>query len=87
LDHRLTFKKQEETKNLKLRGLIYHSAEGQHFTSVVVDKEGTLWYHDGIATKNSCRRIANLKDIQDLRALHWINQEKLAAAMYAEEET
>jgi hypothetical protein len=88
LEHKLTFKSDARRKTLQLRGLIYHSATGQHFTSVVVDKSGIFWYHDGMTTRNRCKRMINIKQIQDLRALHRIGNkdEKLAAAMYAEED-
>jgi hypothetical protein len=41
-----------------------------------------------MTTKNRCKRMIDIKEIQDLRALHRIgmNDEKLAAAMYAEED-
>jgi hypothetical protein len=85
LDWKLAFKMQDHTKSLQLRGLIYHSVEGLHFTSVVIDKTGLMWYHDGITTKRACKKITSIKDIADLKALHRINQESLAAAVYAEE--
>ncbi|KAF6745134.1 hypothetical protein DFP72DRAFT_771740, partial [Ephemerocybe angulata] len=35
---------------LSLRGVIYHSTLGGHFTSRVVDPSGGVWYHDGAVT-------------------------------------
>ncbi|KAJ7832810.1 hypothetical protein B0H13DRAFT_1654042 [Mycena leptocephala] len=88
LEHKLSFKSDTQHKSLQLRGLIYHSAQEQHFTSVVVDKSGLFWYHDGMTTKSYCKRMINIKEIKDLRALHRIgtNDEILAAAMYAEQD-
>jgi hypothetical protein len=85
LDLRLTFKMQQQTKSLQLRGLIYHSIQGQHFTSVVIDKSGLMWYHDGITTKTTCKRFASFKEIANLKILHQINESSLVAAIYAEE--
>ncbi|KAJ7845208.1 hypothetical protein B0H13DRAFT_2410207, partial [Mycena leptocephala] len=44
-------------KMLKLRGLICHSqiaADLGHSTSVVVDAQGIMWYHDGMTTRRAC---------------------------------
>ncbi|KAJ7149842.1 hypothetical protein C8R43DRAFT_887621 [Mycena crocata] len=68
---------------LKLRGLIYHSAQARHFTSVVADNAGYLWYHDGIATKRGSVRLGQINDIHDRRVLHSVNGGKLCAAIYA----
>ncbi|KAJ7740537.1 hypothetical protein B0H16DRAFT_1324298 [Mycena metata] len=72
-------------KTLRLRGLIYHSTDARHFTSVVVDRQSSMWYHDGITTGRLCQLIGNMRDIRDSRSLHFINNERLAAALYAEE--
>jgi hypothetical protein len=37
-----------------LRGLIYHLLMEHHFTSVIVDAEGIMCYHDGITTGRTC---------------------------------
>ncbi|KAF8211044.1 hypothetical protein K438DRAFT_1553662, partial [Mycena galopus ATCC 62051] len=39
--------------SLRLAGLIYHSPSAVHFTCMVVDVEGRLWYHDGMTTKRN----------------------------------
>jgi hypothetical protein len=85
MDEKLTFKTTENQKALRLRGLIYHAATERHFTSIVLEKTGTMWYHDGITTGRSCTRMMNIKEVPDLRALHWINEKQLCAAIYAED--
>ncbi|KAJ7896553.1 hypothetical protein B0H13DRAFT_2522784 [Mycena leptocephala] len=85
MDEKLTFKTTENQKTLRLRGLIYHAATERHFTSIVLEKTGTMWYHDGITTGRSCTRMMNIKEVPDLRALHWINEKQLCAAIYAED--
>jgi hypothetical protein len=42
------------TATLNLRGLIYHSLMEHHFTSVIVNAEGIMCYHDGITTGRTC---------------------------------
>jgi hypothetical protein len=70
---------------MKLRGLIYHSnmtAVG-HFTSVVVDGEGGMWYHDGISTGRACVNAGRFSDLQDRISLHRRAEETLCAVIYA----
>ncbi|KAJ7899890.1 hypothetical protein B0H13DRAFT_2029309 [Mycena leptocephala] len=58
---------------LKLRGLIYHSqiiADLRHFTSVVVDAQGIIWYHDGMTTRRACTSNGRFVDLQDPLTLH-----------------
>jgi hypothetical protein len=84
MDEKLTFETTENQKILRLRGLIYHTAV-RHFTSIVLDKTGVMWYHDGITTRRSCTRMVNIKEVSDLRALHRSNEEQLFVAIYAED--
>ncbi|KAJ7697106.1 hypothetical protein B0H16DRAFT_1350276 [Mycena metata] len=85
LDEKLHFGEGNTAKTLRLRGLIYHADWAQHFTSVVVDGQGMMWYHDGMTTKRTCILLGNIKELVDLRAMHFINNGRLAAALYGEE--
>ncbi|KAJ7914979.1 hypothetical protein B0H13DRAFT_2458344, partial [Mycena leptocephala] len=71
---------------LKLRGLIYHSQmEGHsigHFTSVVIDAEGIMWYHDGITTKRTCINNGRFADVASPFTLHRRHNQRLSAAIY-----
>lgn len=52
---------------LKLRDVIYG---GQfHFTSRIISSDGTIWYHDGITTKSSCRQEGS---IHHLPSMDWL---------------
>jgi hypothetical protein len=68
---------------LRLQGLIYHSQSALHFTCIVVDAGGGLWFHDGMTTRRSTSYMGNLHTIGDRRWLHRLdNDKKLAAAIY-----
>ncbi|KAJ7863255.1 hypothetical protein B0H13DRAFT_1638286 [Mycena leptocephala] len=76
LDPYLKFGQNNDSVNtLKLRELIYHSElarqVGSHFTSVVVDAAGNMWYHGGITTRRTCVNNGRLADVQEsLLTLH-----------------
>ncbi|KAJ7784228.1 hypothetical protein B0H16DRAFT_1296841 [Mycena metata] len=79
LDEELRF---TPTITLRLRGLIYHSQMAKHFTSVVMDAAGTMWYHDGITTRRNCVNTGKFKDLQDRRSLHRRGEQLLCAVIY-----
>ncbi|KAJ7816467.1 hypothetical protein B0H13DRAFT_1923550 [Mycena leptocephala] len=85
LDSELSFERNDIAVTLKLRGLIYHSqAEIMgHFTSVVVDAQDEMWYHDGMSTRRTCVNNGKFGDIPDLLTLHQRGGERLCAAIYA----
>ncbi|KAJ7621565.1 hypothetical protein DFH06DRAFT_1009914 [Mycena polygramma] len=85
LNDTISFNLHEEVMTLRLRGLIYHSAENLHFTSVLVDKEGEMWYHDGMTTRRVCTHLTNIKGVADRRVLHWKDGQRLGAVIYAED--
>ncbi|KAF8574971.1 hypothetical protein K439DRAFT_1311008, partial [Ramaria rubella] len=37
-----------------LAGIVYYDAMRKHFVARVVDKQGDIWYHDGINRGNRC---------------------------------
>ncbi|KAJ7908618.1 hypothetical protein B0H13DRAFT_2496531 [Mycena leptocephala] len=86
-DVELNFPHRNGVTTLKLRGLIYHSQmEGHsigHFTSVVVDAEGIMWYHDGITTKRTCINNGRFADVANPLTLHQRHGQRLSAAIYA----
>ncbi|KAJ7075579.1 hypothetical protein C8R43DRAFT_966316 [Mycena crocata] len=83
----LTFGRPTGAVKLRVRGLLYHSETGRHFTSIVVDAVGTMWYHDGITTRRRCIDKGRLRDVRMAHELHAIsNTEKLCGIMYAREE-
>ncbi|KAJ7724810.1 hypothetical protein B0H14DRAFT_2641457 [Mycena olivaceomarginata] len=54
-----------------------------HFTCIVVDAGGGLWFHDGMTTRRSTSYMGNLRTIGDRRWLHRLDDDKkLAAAIY-----
>ncbi|KAJ7606064.1 hypothetical protein DFH06DRAFT_1019686 [Mycena polygramma] len=83
VDPVLTFQVEGHTETMKLRGLIYHSALDVHFTSIVVDNDGALWYHDGISTRRNTVNHGNIAALPTLRDLHWYKNQRLCAAIYA----
>jgi hypothetical protein len=83
LDEILTFSTDTITKSLQIRGLIYHSAMAQHFTSIVVDENMLAWYYDGMTTRQCCNILRRITDVDKL-ALHVRGEYELAAAIYGE---
>jgi hypothetical protein len=82
LDDNLCFKTDTLDENLRLAGLIYHSQNASHFTSITVDQDKMLWYHDGITTRGRWVLIGHLPSTNKL-SLHAHGDYKLAAAIYA----
>ncbi|KAJ6629570.1 hypothetical protein B0H10DRAFT_1712089, partial [Mycena sp. CBHHK59/15] len=48
----------------KLRGIIYGGQAD--FTARLVDRDGGMWFHDGITTRSSCLAEINLRVVPDL---------------------
>jgi hypothetical protein len=88
LDEELTFFSATGGTSLRLRGLIYHSpgAVMGHFTSVLLDRHGSMWYHDGITTGRFCTANGLISDLQDVLSLQRgpMLGEVLCAALYAQ---
>ncbi|KAJ6486572.1 hypothetical protein DFH09DRAFT_948827 [Mycena vulgaris] len=83
MEETLDFKHGNETTSTRLRGLIYYSQDAAHFTSVVLDNDGTMWYHDGITTRRGSVLLGKISEVRDLCTLHKIREERLCAAVYA----
>ena len=62
----------------KLRGIIYFGQ--QHFTACVVNKNGQVFYHDGITTGRQCNYIGVFKDLENP---HSYKGKKAAAVIYS----
>ena len=56
-----------------IKGIIYLGDE--HFTSRLIDKEGTVWYHDGITTKSRCLAEININHLTDIRWLKTVDRD------------
>ncbi|KAJ7707222.1 hypothetical protein B0H16DRAFT_1345312 [Mycena metata] len=83
LDETLTFNIGPISKTTYLSGLIYYSAPGKHFTSIIISDNGTMWYHDGITTRRGCHNIGNLSAVNK-KMLHRVNDSYvLWVAIYA----
>ena len=76
-----------DVKRMRLAGLIYHSGLRNHFTAVVVDRDGNLWYHNGMTTRNRSTWMKNMQNITDTRTLHCLGGDRiLCAAIYCEKD-
>lgn len=58
---------------LRLRGIVYGG--GYHFTSRVIDVDGTIWFHDGQVTKSTCRRDGSLNRLTRYENLRFCGRE------------
>lgn len=83
LEEELYFRWNGGVITLRIRGLIYHSQMAGHFTSVVIDGEGIMWYHDGMITGRTCVRNGRFSEIGNLLTLHRRSEEHLCAVIYA----
>ncbi|TDL15283.1 hypothetical protein BD410DRAFT_732934 [Rickenella mellea] len=61
ISHKLTWKIWDDTKTLRLAGIIYLG--NAHFTARIIDQNQNVWWHDGMTTKNKCINEGNLKNI------------------------
>ncbi|KAJ7022367.1 hypothetical protein C8F04DRAFT_971599 [Mycena alexandri] len=68
---------------LRLRGIIYGGQA--HFTSRFVDKEGVMWFHDGITTASRCLEEVGYRSILDLLSLQRCGDKHAVAVVYAKE--
>ncbi|KAJ7153845.1 hypothetical protein C8R46DRAFT_897874 [Mycena filopes] len=66
---------------LRLRGIIY-GGQG-HFTCRYVQRQGQMWFHDGITTGSSCLRESMLQDVDDRLRLHRCGEKAAIAVLYA----
>ncbi|KAJ7015909.1 hypothetical protein C8F04DRAFT_984446, partial [Mycena alexandri] len=48
---------------MKLRGIIY--AGQAHFTCRYIERDGTMWFHDGITTGRNCLEEVKLQSLPD----------------------
>jgi hypothetical protein len=79
-DRTLTFRVQGQEVRLQLRGIIYGGFG--HFTSRVVQSDGTVWFHDGMTTRRQCIREFRYEDADKL-ALHTCRERRAIAVVYA----
>ncbi|KAJ6460798.1 hypothetical protein C8R47DRAFT_993771 [Mycena vitilis] len=77
----LRFTCQGAVVSLKLRGIIYGG--GHHFTCRYIEKDGEMWFHDGITTGRDCLPEIALGRVQDRLSLHRCGEKKAVAVIYA----
>jgi len=53
---------------VKLAGIIYFNKTSSHFIANIFDKEGNIWYHNGISTESSCTLHGTLATM-DMRSI------------------
>ncbi|KAJ6513682.1 hypothetical protein C8R47DRAFT_962393 [Mycena vitilis] len=70
-----------DSKELTLRGVIYGGFG--HFTCRVVDKDGWVWFNDGITTGRRCVREFKYDAVDNLLDLHGCRGRKALAVIYA----
>ena len=76
----LVFESDEGYVPLHLRGIVY--IVGYHFTSRIIQPDGSVWYHDG-QKGHLCEKEGYLKSIGD-KNLRTRGMEKLVLAVYAQ---
>ncbi|KAJ6548905.1 hypothetical protein B0H19DRAFT_952667 [Mycena capillaripes] len=66
---------------MTLRGIIYGGQA--HFTCRFVDRDGHMWFHDGITTGSRCLPEVSLRSVAGLLRLHYCGEKKAVAVIYA----
>ena len=69
-------------KKYILKAIIY--SNGDHFTVKLVDKNLTVWHHDGQVTRSICRKDQSLIHLDDIVPLKIYGRYKAIMAFYAE---
>ncbi|KAJ7120562.1 hypothetical protein C8R43DRAFT_900609 [Mycena crocata] len=67
-DEMLQFDRGGIMVRLRLRGIIYGGQN--HFTCRYIDQYGWVWFHDGIATRNTCVREFSIHGLPNEWSLH-----------------
>ncbi|KAJ7102042.1 hypothetical protein C8R44DRAFT_576793, partial [Mycena epipterygia] len=65
----------------RLRGVIYGGQS--HFTCRYVERDGEIWFHDGITTGRRCVREGNLRELDNLMDLQKCGEKYAVAVLYA----
>ncbi|KDR66409.1 hypothetical protein GALMADRAFT_1359834, partial [Galerina marginata CBS 339.88] len=65
---------------LTLCGIIYGG--GAHFVSRIIDRSGTVWFHDGISTGSRCRKEQTVDLLSDLEWLSYYEDKRLLYCIY-----
>ena len=78
--HKIHFETDEGHVALHLRGIVYLG--GRHFTSRVIDPDGTVWYHDG-QMGYACQMEGHLEQMNS-PSLKECKGRKLVLAVYAQ---
>jgi hypothetical protein len=60
ISKQMTFKDGDVLIPMRLRGIVYFGAF--HFTSRIVDCDGSVWFHDGMVTGQACISDGKLRD-------------------------
>ncbi|KAF8582879.1 hypothetical protein K439DRAFT_1350149 [Ramaria rubella] len=68
-------------KNLSLAGIVYYDAMRQHFVARVIDKQGDIWYHDGINTGNKCVYEGNVSTFDSTQLRIYKEQMEITAIL------
>jgi hypothetical protein len=76
----LKFVQDDETAVLDIKGLIYHG--DFHFTSCIIENDGSVWFHDGMTTGNSCENEGDFDKFTS-RELLKCNGKVLVLVLYA----
>ncbi|KAJ7882877.1 hypothetical protein B0H13DRAFT_1623774, partial [Mycena leptocephala] len=65
----------------KLRGIMYRGKN--HFTCKFIDRQGEIWFHNGITTRSTCTPEVNIATVTNLLNLHSCGTKKAVAVVYA----
>ncbi|KAF9455327.1 hypothetical protein BDZ94DRAFT_1371138, partial [Collybia nuda] len=79
--HQIKFVVNGKSTSLYLRGIIYHG--DNHFTSRVISREGQIWYHDGMLTKETCIEDGTLQNMSN-EELKECQDKDLVLAVYSQ---
>ena len=52
---------------LNLTGIVYYNLPLAHYVARIIDKDGRVWYHDGMETGTQCRYEGQVVDFNSAR--------------------
>ncbi|KAJ7907077.1 hypothetical protein B0H13DRAFT_1618732, partial [Mycena leptocephala] len=67
----------------KLRGIMYGGKTSNHFTCRFIDRQGEIWFHDGITTGFTCTPEVKIATVTNLLNLHSCGTKRAVAVVYA----
>jgi hypothetical protein len=57
--------------SMKLTGIIYYNLPLAHYVARIIDKDGRVWYHDGMNTGTQCLNEGVISNFDTTQLLNY----------------